>query len=119
MRLGRIILIIIVLLVVGAGFLIKGNVAGNVILENDVQHVVISMKNWVYSPMIIEVEAGNPVSITLDNSVRGCFRDLVIPELNIRKNFRTSKDTLIVNFEPGEYTYACSMFMGQGKIIAK
>jgi plastocyanin domain-containing protein len=108
----------IALIIIIAFFVFFNNMTGNAAKENT-QKVVIGMKDWIYSPMVISIKAGIPTKISLDDSVRGCFRDLVIPELGIRKYLETSKDSVEVTFEKGEYTYACSMFMGQGKIIAK
>ena len=101
-------------------FFVKGKVSGNsVSKDSGYQEVTIDMKNWVYSPSTIKVKADVPVRIYLTDNVGGCFRDLVIPELNRGKYLATSKDYLGVTFEKGTYTFACSMFMGQGKIIAE
>ena len=87
--------------------------------KGDVEKISIGMNNYNYYPNTIKVKAGVPVEITLDDSVGGCFRDLVIPKLGIRKYLQGSKDKVTVTFDKGEYVYACSMYMGQGKIIAE
>lgn len=100
-------------------YFIFGGVVGNVIGMGGIQEVMIDMKNGVYSPSVIRVEAGVPVRIYLTDNVRGCYRDLIIPELRINKYFATSEDYLEVTFPEGTYTFACSMYMGRGRIIAK
>lgn len=110
--------IALAVLILGVVAFTSGGITGDA-TSSEVQKVTISMKDWMYSPMTIKVKAGVPVELNLDDSVRGCFRDLVIPELGIRKRLATSKDTIEFTPEVGTYTYACSMFMGQGKIIAE
>ena len=114
----KIIFGVIALTIILSLFLIKGNMTGDAV-NGEVQKVTIEMKNWRYSPQVITVKAGVPVELNLDDSVRGCYRDLMIPGLGIRKYMRTSKDILTFTLEKGEYVFACSMFMGQGKIIAE
>lgn len=104
-------------LILGVVAFASSNITGGA-TSSEVQKVTIGMKDWMYSPMIVKVKAGVPVELNLDDSVRGCFRDLIIPELGISKYMATSKDTIKFTPEAGSYTYACSMFMGQGKIIA-
>jgi plastocyanin domain-containing protein len=77
------------------------------------------MKNGNYYPQVIEVKKGVPVRIYLSDNVRGCYRNIVIPQLNINKYLPTSTKFIEVTFSEGEYIFACSMFMGTGKIIAK
>ena len=107
-------------LIVSVILLFGGNITGNVVAdEGDFQKVTIDMANWQYSPKVIEVEKDKPVRLYLSKNVKGCFRDLTIPEMGITKYLATSKDFIEVTFPEGEYTFACSMFMGSGKIIAK
>jgi len=107
---------IVVLVIVFVG---KGNATGNVV-SGEVQHVVIGMKNYKYSPDVINVKAGVPVSLSLDDSVYGCFRDLIIPQMGLSEYLASPKDTLVFTPEKkGEYVFACSMYMGQGKIIVE
>lgn len=93
------------------------NFAGS---SGDVQKVVIGMKNYNYYPNTITVKAGQPVSITLDSSVFGCYRSFTIRELGVAKYLPTPKDS--VEFTPtkkGTYTFACSMGMGTGKLVVE
>ena len=98
-------------------FFLKGSITGNSI-EVDYQKVTIDMKNWAYDPNTINVKAGIPTRIYLSNNVQGCFRDLTIPDLKITKYLAGPDDYIEVTFKKGEYTFACSMFHGSGKIIA-
>jgi plastocyanin domain-containing protein len=122
----------IVIIIALVGFFVfsnSGNVSGNVIgnpvnLGNsgnsDVQQVTLSMKNYNYYPNTIKVRAGQPVSITLDSTVYGCFRAFTIRELGISKLSGSPTET--IDFTPnkkGSFTFACSMGMGTGTIIVE
>ena len=99
----------------------KPKLDGNVIRDNnleDIQKVILSMKNYNYYPNTVYVKVGKPVSISLDNSVKGCYRTVVIGELGLKKTFRSSTDTLdFTPKEKGTYEFSCGMRMGVGKII--
>lgn len=87
---------------------------------NDAQKIVLSMKNFNYYPNTIYAKAGQPVSISLDNSVGGCYRSIVISALGLRKTFKSSSDTLdFTPKEKGTYKFACSMGMGAGTLIVE
>jgi len=117
------ILILVFILIMGGASLLwinEKNPSSNTNLTNSGQEVVLSMKNYNYYPNIIEVEADKRVSITLDNSVRGCYRSFNIPELGVSKTSANSDDKII--FTPskkGTFRFACSMGMGTGTIIVK
>jgi len=88
--------------------------------NGDMQKVVIGMKNYNYYPNTIRVKVGQPVEISLDESVYGCFRDFTIREFGVRKYLKTPQDT--VTFTPtekGSYTFACSMGMGTGTLVVE
>lgn len=119
---------LLLVLVVGGFFFVSGSSAGNgnvvaqdaQIVQGETQKVVIGEKNANYYPNTIKVKANQPVSITLDNSVQGCFRSFNIKELGVSKYARTSSET--IDFTPtkkGTFTFACSMGMGYGKIIVE
>ena len=118
-------LIGIVLLVVIAGLVIvkSKNLKGNIINDNsneDVQKVVLGIKNYNYYPNTVTVKAGKPVRIYLDSSVTGCLRSFTIRDLGIAKNLPTPTD--YVEFTPtklGTYKFACSMGMGTGTLIVE
>jgi len=116
----------VVILIMAIGYFVlnqDNQVNGNVveqINEGEIQKVVIGMKNYNYYPNTITVEVGKPVSISLDKSVSGCFRDFTIKELGIRKYLRKEDDTIeFVPSKPGTYRFACSMGMGTGTLIVK
>lgn len=114
---------IIVLLLVGAGFfyLNSKSATGQVINESaDVQKITLSMKNGNYYPQTVTVKAGTPVIIYLDSSVGGCLRAFTIPSLGIAKNLKTASD--YVEFTPkdkGTFRFQCSMNMGYGNLIVE
>lgn len=118
---------LIFIVIVGVGYLMvnSGNegITGNVVsgaTGGDVQKIVIGMKNYNYYPNTVTVKAGRPVSLSLDSSVYGCFRDFTIRDLGVRKYLKTSSD--VVEFtpsNPGRYTFACSMGMGTGTLVVE
>ena len=96
---------------------ITGNVINN---NNDMQKVVISEKDLNYYPREIRVKANQPVSISLDNKVKGCLRSFTIRDLGVSKYLKSVTDTL--EFTPtkaGTFTFTCSMGMGYGKLIVE
>ncbi len=104
-----------------AGDNLPGNNAGNALAGNgNVQKVVIGVRNYNYYPNTITVKVGQPVSISLDESVSGCLRDFTIRDFGIREYLRTPQDT--IEFTPdkkGTFTFACSMGMGRGRLIVE
>lgn len=116
--------ILLIVIVAGFFFLRVSSINGNVVSENgqvlngEVQQVVIGEKNLNYYPNEIRVKAGQPVSISLDSSVKGCLRSFGIRDLGVSKYAKTPSET--IDFTPtkkGKFTFACSMGMGYGTII--
>ena len=104
------------------GNTVNNAVSGNVAETNNgnMQKITLSMKNGNYYPNTIKVKANEPVSISLDSSIRGCYRAFTIRQLGIAKRLATPSDTL--NFTPtqkGTYRFACSMGMGYGTLIVE
>ena len=117
------ILVFLAIVLVGAFSLWPKNSdnSGNVDLgTGEAQKIVLSEKNANYYPGTISVKAGQPVELTLDSSVKGCLRSLVIKDFGVAQYAQTPKDT--IKFTPtkrGTFTFACSMGMGYGKIIVE
>ena len=117
---------IFLLVIAGGFFMLQGGssqgVTGNAVFAGGgngaVQEVVLGMKNYNYYPNTVNVKAGSPVKLSLDDSAYGCFRDFTIKDLGVRKYLRSASD--FVEFtptNPGTYTFACSMGMGFGKLV--
>ena len=90
------------------------------VLQGQVQKVVISQKDYNYYPREITVKAGQPVEITLDESLRGCLRSFSIKDFGVNEYARTPEDK--ITFTPnkkGTFNFACSMGMGYGKLIVE
>lgn len=88
--------------------------------SGDVQKITLSFKNYNYYPNTIRVNAGQPVSISLDSSVGGCYRSFTIRELGLSKYLQTPSDTLdFTPTEKGSYRFACVMGMGTGTLIVE
>jgi len=100
----------------------ESGVSGAVVAAggNGVQEIVLGMKNYNYYPNSITVESGQPIKISADDSVSGCFRDLVVRGTDVRKYLRTPQDSVEFTIDtPGTYTFACSMGMGSGKLVVE
>jgi plastocyanin domain-containing protein len=115
---------IFILIVVGGFYMIQGGSSqdiSNLAAEKgtgEIQKVVIGIKDYNYYPQTVKVKSGQPVSISLDDSVYGCFRDFTIRDLGVKKYLRTSSDSVeFTPTKPGTYTFACSMGMGLGKLV--
>ncbi|MDO8459759.1 MAG: cupredoxin domain-containing protein [Nanoarchaeota archaeon] len=120
------VIVVLVLIVGGFVFLKSGNSAGaaGTVIGNsgagEVQKITLSMKNSNYYPNTIRVKAGQPVSITLDSSIGGCFRSFNIRDLGVQAYSKNPSQT--IDFTPtqkGTYRFACSMGMGYGTIIVE
>jgi P-type Cu+ transporter len=120
--------IFILIIVAGYFFVIDGNSAsakGNSVAVNnvgngDAQIITLGMKGGNYYPNTVSVKSGQPVRVSADDSVYGCFRDLTIRDLGVRKYLANVNDYVeFVPQNPGTYTFACSMGMGFGKLIVE
>src|SRR3989339_690282 len=84
-----------------------------------IQKITLSMKGNYY-PNTINVKSGIPVEITLDSSVRGCYRSFSIPKLDVSKYSSSPTDTIkFTPNEKGTFRFQCSMGMGTGTIIVE
>lgn len=122
---------IILFLIIGYIMLYNKSVNGNSVNLNnensnsidttntDVQEIVLGMQNNYY-PNTITVKEGVPVEITLDNTIKGCYRSFNIPSLGVSKYSSSATDT--IKFTPnkkGTFGFQCSMGMGRGTIIVE
>ena len=117
------ILMVIVLLLIAVGIVLmnKGRETTEVnVADGESQQVTISMKNGNYYPQEIRIKANQPVEVTLDSSVSGCFRAFTVPELGVYHVSKNPSDKIV--FTPtktGEMGFACTMGMGQGRFIVE
>ena len=98
---------------------VNGSVVNNGNMGN-AQQVALSMKNGNYFPNTITVKANQPVEVTLDSSVVGCYRAFTIRDLGVADLSNNPSDT--ITFTPtktGSFRFACSMGMGFGTIIVE
>jgi len=92
---------------------------GNTVSENT-DEVTLSYKNRNYALSDTTFKVGEPVTITVDDSVKGCYKSIVIPELGINKYVTSSDNEIIFTpTEPGTYTLRCSMGMGKIKFTVE
>ena len=117
-------IVVVLLIVIVGGYFVMSRSGEQVIPTGDnggeAQKVVIGMKDFNYYPQEIRVKVNQPVEISLDSSVSGCFRDFTVREFGVRKYLATPQDTVV--FTPtktGRYTFACSMGMGTGTLIVE
>ncbi len=88
--------------------------------NTEIQKITLSFKNYNYYPNTITVKQGIPVEITLDNSIRGCYRSFNIKSLGVSKYSSNPSDT--ITFTPGitgNFEFACGMRMGTGTIVVE
>ncbi len=94
------------------------NFQGSQPVQGEVQKVVLGVKDFNYYPNTVRVKANQPVEISLDSSVTGCYRSFTIRDFGISKNLPTPQDK--ITFTPtkkGTYKFSCSMGMGFGNLI--
>jgi sulfite exporter TauE/SafE len=90
----------------------------NVLVENGVQKVTISITNRGYSPRTFRVQKDVPVELTLETEgqVYSCATAFTFKAFNISE-FLGPTDSKVKNFTPtekGVFTFACSMGMYSG-----
>ena len=117
------------ILIVGGVFLFQnfgGTPTTGAIITGDanegatVQPVTLSIKNGNYYPQEVRVKAEQPVAITLDKSVTGCYRSLNIRGLGVSGYSKSPSETITFTPQkPGTYRFACSMGMGYGMLIVE
>lgn len=122
---------IIAIIAIAGFFMLNGNTTENTFTGNaikdelnqnaeEVQNIVLSMRNYNYYPNTVRVKAGKPVHISLDESIKGCFRDFTIKDFGIHKYLETPQDYIkFIPTKPGTYVFACSMGMGTGILIVE
>ncbi|MEK6846797.1 MAG: hypothetical protein AABY16_01375 [Nanoarchaeota archaeon] len=119
------ILLIIGILIIAVGFFVfsgarEQSVTGNVIAgsnSGDAQEIVLSQEGLNYKD--VEAEAGKPIKISADSSVKGCLRSVSfnIGGKRYLKYLGSSQDFLeLPALDKGIYTFTCSMSMGAGKL---
>ena len=96
-------------------------IAGNPqVLQGEVQKVVLSEEGFNYYPSEVRVKANQPVSLSLDDKVKGCLRSVVIRELGLSKYLKTAVETLdFIPMQKGTLTLTCSMGMGSTKLVVE
>ena len=128
-------IIAILLLVVIASVAVKSLITGSAILPTgnvvvvdsveqntgEVQTVEVSFKNYGYYPNPIVLKKDVPVKLVFDlSTVQGCMRAVRIPAFDVAESVREGDN--VIEFTPdqaGEFSIACSMGMGTGKIIVE
>jgi len=113
----------IMILLVG-GFIFFNSEAdkttSNTIKTEEAQKITLGIKNYNYYPNTITLKVDQPVELTLDESVSGCFRSFTVKALGIQKYSKSPEEK--IEFTPtqkGTFAFACSMGMGYGKLIVE
>ena len=84
------------------------------------QKVTITVDHG-FKPASVNVKAGQPVEITFDVKHKDCASTVFFKDLKITTKLTDGKKT-VVKFTPkakGTISYACSMNMLKGQVIAK
>ena len=98
----------------------KANNPNLEVRDSSSQEITLSMKNYNYYPNTITVKANQPVEITLDNSVGGCYRSFNIPQLGVDKYSQNQGDKIAFTpTEKGTFQFKCSMGMARGTLIVE
>lgn len=102
-------------------FSVKGDVVSDIqVLQGETQRVVLSQEGYNYKD--VKVQAGKPIEISVDSSVKGCLRSVAfnIGGDKYSKYLQSAEDRLqLPALDKGEYTFSCSMGMGYGKLIVE
>ena len=129
MKNTTIIFILVAMVLIVGGFIFvngKNGTTANVVSNNaqviqgEMQEVILSQNGYNYKDAT--TQAGKPITLSADNSVRGCLRSVVFNVNGKRysKYLRTTEDTLeLPALSEGTYSFSCSMGMGYGKLIVK
>ncbi len=72
--------------------------------------LVIKASSFKFEPSEVKIPANKDIELQLDmgESLHG----LAIPELNV--DIKEDGESVMINAEPGEYTYVCSIMCGAG-----
>ena len=110
----------ILVLIIGVLFFNKYNTdATKEIVDENIQRITLGFTNN-YEPNTIYVKSGIPVEITLDKTVKGCFRGFNINDLGVSKLSSNPDD--VIKFTPtnkGSFRFNCGMNMGYGTIVVE
>ncbi len=117
----------VILIVVVAGFFVFSNLetsnfrdVPNDGLSGEFQKVTLSQDDLNYEDAY--AEAGKPIAISVDSSVKGCLRSVAFNVEGKRyvKYLKSNSDTLVLPaLEKGTYPFSCSMGMGFGKLVVR
>ncbi len=92
-----------------------GKKVKEVAVERQVQIVV----EGGYSPEVIDVKQGRPVTLNfLRKDPSSCLEEVVLPDFGVRKHLELNQTTSIeiTPRQSGEFTFSCGMNMYHGKI---
>ncbi len=80
------------------------------------QIIKLGLKGARYTPSVITVESGKPVTLQNDGSLAGCALYVSQPQLGINANFMRNKEYTFTPQKTGTFIYTCSMGMYKGTI---
>ena len=114
----------VIILIVVAGFIVFSSLdtsnTGSVNYNGDSQKVVLSQNDLNYEDAY--AEAGKPIAIRVDSSVKGCLRSVAfnIGGKRYVKYLKSNSDELnLPTLDKGTYSFSCSMCIGFGKLIVR
>jgi plastocyanin len=109
-------------MVAAAAFVIAGTGASLEARAAETRKEVKVAVDRGYQPNLIEVKEGELVRLTfLRTDYTPCTREVVFPELGIRKELPTNKAVVIElpALKAGEYEFRCGMNMVRGTIVVR
>jgi len=87
--------------------------------ERAVQAVSVGVGGDGYEPTVVEVKAGEPIILTIDQG-EGCAAGFLMPQLGITAdNSQGPVSVEIPPLEAGEYGFSCGMEMAFGVLVAR
>ena len=116
-------LLVIGIILLGGGILVFKNadsVSGDASVQGqpttgEVQKIILRQEGYQYAPATITVQAGIPVELHADDTVRGCGRSVAIQGLGVSKYLPTADDALVFTpMKKGSFPIQCSMGMVRG-----
>lgn len=95
---------------------------GGSVARTEGNTISITVDGGVYTPSVLRVPAGKPVTLRfLRNDPSPCAEKVIFSGLDVSADLTVGQpyDLTITPEEPGEYDFTCQMAMYRGKLIVE
>jgi plastocyanin domain-containing protein len=95
---------------------------GGSVARSEGNMIAITVEGGVYTPSVLHVSAGKPVTLRfLRNDPSPCAEKVIFSGLDISADLTVGQpyDLNITPEKPGEYDFTCQMAMYRGKLIVE